>query len=104
MLYMARKKVAVHTEEISAEMRSAVMRSLGSIKSEAKTAAGRVNAAKAAQARRIDPLSLPCTCTGGDSLDASAHRTTCPRGRLLWQRRRAAEKKAAQAQGAANVS
>lgn len=66
---------------------------IGSIKTEAKTRASRANVGKAQAARRRDPLTLPCLCTGGDSLEAKDHRTTCPRGRLLYQRERAAAKK-----------
>ncbi len=66
---------------------------IGSIKTDAKKRASRANALKGAQARRRDPLTLPCLCEGGESLEASAHKTTCPRGRLLYQRERAARKK-----------
>jgi hypothetical protein len=79
--------------EITPEAR-AYMSALGSRKTETKTASSRANAAKATEARRRDPLTIPCTCTGGDSLEASAHKTTCPRGRLLRQRERNAQKKA----------
>jgi hypothetical protein len=77
----------------------AYLSKIGKIKTEAKTTASRENAAKAAAARRRDPLTLPCTCKGGESLKAGDHVTTCPRGRLLWQRERAASKKQ---QGAQN--
>ena len=66
---------------------------IGSIKTEAKTTASRENAAKAAAARRRNPLDLVCLCEGGESLKAGDHKTTCPRGRLLWQRERAAAAK-----------
>jgi hypothetical protein len=66
---------------------------IGSIKTEAKTRASRETVKKAQAASRKDPLTLPCTCKGGESLKASDHVTTCPRGRLLWQRERAAAKK-----------
>ncbi len=73
---------------------SAYMSAIGARKTETKTASSRANAAKAAQARKRDPLTLPCTCTGGDSLEASDHKTTCPRGRLLRQRARNEAQKA----------
>jgi hypothetical protein len=72
----------------------AYMSELGKTQTPAKEKASRENLAKGAEARRRDPLTLVCTCSGGDSLEASAHKTTCPRGRLLYQRKRAAEKKA----------
>ena len=81
-------------QQVKSEEISRVMSALGSIKTEAKTAASRENIAKANQARRRDPLDLPCVCGGGDSLDAKDHKTTCPRGRLLWQRARAEVKRA----------
>jgi hypothetical protein len=66
---------------------------IGSIKTEAKARASRANALKAHAARRKDPLDLVCICEGGESVEAKDHKTTCPRGRLLWQRERAAAKK-----------
>lgn len=82
------------TSDEWAEVR-AYMRSIGSKKTEAKASAARENAAKGAAARRRDPLTLVCTCDGGDSLEAAAHRTTCPRGRLLYQRARSEAARAA---------
>lgn len=73
--------------QISPEVR-AYMSALGRKKSRAKVEAQKKNLAKGAAARRRDPLTLVCTCTGGDSLDVRAHKTTCPRGRLLHQRAR----------------
>lgn len=78
--------------EISSDAR-AYLGQIGSIKTEAKSRASRANALKGAAARRIDPLTLVCLCAGGNSLEAKDHKTTCPRGRLLWQRERAAQKK-----------
>lgn len=72
------------------------MSELGKTRTPAKSEASRITIQKAQAARRRDPLTLVCTCTGGDSLKASDHKTTCPRGRLLWQRERAAQKKATQ--------
>lgn len=82
------------TKKVSDEQLRAVMGALGSRKSAAKTAASRANVAKASAARRKNPLDSICICTGGESLRASDHKTTCPRGRLLWQRERAAAAKA----------
>lgn len=70
-----------------------MMSALGRRKSEAKTEASRVSIVKAQEARRKNALDSICICTGGDSLRASDHKTTCPRGRLLWQRERAAAAK-----------
>ena len=78
--------------QIPPEVR-AYMSAIGRKQTPKKTAQNRANLAKGAAARRRDPLTLVCTCEGGDSLEASAHKTTCPRGRLLWQRERAAQKK-----------
>ncbi len=85
-------RMSSNTIEIPEEQLRAVMSALGRQKSEAKQKAARANIAKANKANRKNPLDLPCLCTGGESLDATAHKTTCPRGRLLWQRERAAEK------------
>ena len=68
------------------------MSKLGSKRTPAKIEAARVNAAKGADARRKDPLTVPCTCTGGDVLESKAHKSTCPRGRMLYQRERRAAK------------
>lgn len=76
------------------ELISQAMSVLGSRKSPAKAAASRANATVAHEARRKNPLDLPCTCSGGESMEASDHKTTCPRGHLLWQRERSAQKKA----------
>jgi hypothetical protein len=77
--------------EASPEVR-AWMSELGKARTPAKLASIK-NAQKAgAAARRKDPLSLPCLCSGGDSLEPLAHKTTCPRGRLLRQRARNAGK------------
>lgn len=76
-------------EEIPEEVR-AYMSRLGSKRTPAKLEAVRVNAARGAQARRKDPLTVPCTCSGGDSLKACDHKTTCQRGNLLYQRERTA--------------
>jgi hypothetical protein len=67
--------------------------SIGSIKSEAKTTAARANAAKAHAARKRNVLDLPCICGAGDDLTPGAHPTTCPRGRLLYQRARSEAKR-----------
>ncbi|RYG65200.1 hypothetical protein EON80_17815 [bacterium] len=83
---MSRKKIQVTNEQLSA-----VMSNLGSRTSEAKTKTSRANIQKAIEARRKNPLDSICICDGGDSLKASDHKTTCPRGRLLWQRERAAK-------------
>jgi hypothetical protein len=86
-------KALEFTPEQRAEI-SRVMSELGSRKSAAKTEASRVSVVKAQAARRKNPLDAICICTGGESLQASDHKTTCPRGRLLWQRERAAAAKA----------
>jgi hypothetical protein len=71
------------SKQIPAEVRN-YMSQIGRIKTPAKVAASRRNASVAAQARRKDPASLPCTC--GQCPDNP--KTTCPRGRLLRQRER----------------
>jgi hypothetical protein len=68
---------------------------IGSITSEKKTASARANAAKAHAARKRNVLDLPCICGAGDDLTPGAHPTTCPRGRLLYQRARSAAARAA---------
>jgi hypothetical protein len=68
----------------------AYMSEIGSKKTKKKTQTSRENAMKATAARRKNPMDLPCVCTGGDSLEPMAHKTTCPRGRLLRQRARIA--------------
>jgi hypothetical protein len=72
-----------NTTDIAPEVR-AYMSALGSKKSAAKTKTSRQNAARAAVARRKDPMTLPCLC--GQCPDNP--KTTCPRGRLLRQRAR----------------
>lgn len=72
--------------EISPEIR-AYMSALGSKKTEAKMKSARENLAKGANARRKDPMTLPCVC--GQCPDKPL--TTCPRGRLLRQRARLSE-------------
>ncbi len=81
------------SEPIS-EAARAYMSALGSRRTKAKAEAARQNIALANEARRRDPMSLPCICNGGDSLEASAHVWTCPRGRLLKQREKAAQQRA----------
>jgi hypothetical protein len=81
------------SEEIPAEVR-AYMARMGSKKTPAKLEAIRANAVKASAARRLDPATVLCTCGGGDSVELADHKTTCPRGRLLYQRARNAAKKA----------
>ena len=68
------------------------MRQLGRKSTPAKQKSSRENAKLAAAARLKDPLTLVCTCSGGESLNVADHVTTCPRGRLLWQRARKAAK------------
>ncbi len=72
------------------EVVRAYMSEIGSKRTEAKSRASRLNAAKGAQARRKDAAQVACLCHGGDSLEPMAHKTTCPRGRLLRQRARTA--------------
>jgi hypothetical protein len=80
-------------KEVPAEVR-AYMREIASIKTPARSSASRANAAKGAAARRRDPVMVLCTCGGGDSVRLEDHKTTCPRGRLLYQRARTAAKRA----------
>ncbi len=77
------------------------MRAIASKRTPARAAASRANAEKARAARTRDPMTLPCICDGGASLEASAHVWTCPRGRLLKQREQAAAKRAARLAGEA---
>jgi hypothetical protein len=79
------------SEEIPAEVR-AYMARMGSKKTPAKVEAARANAAKGAAARRLDPATVLCTCGGGDSVELADHKTTCPRGRLLYQRAKTAKR------------
>jgi hypothetical protein len=77
-------------------------RALGSIVTPKKIAAVTANLAKVQTPGRPpqkDPLTLPCTCGAGSStVVGDSHKTTCPRGRLLYQRAKiAAAKKAGQA-------
>jgi hypothetical protein len=85
---MANEKTS---DEISPEAR-AYMSKLGSKRTPAKIEAARKNALKGAATRRKDPLTVPCTCEGATTLEAKAHKSTCPRGRMLYQRERRAEK------------
>lgn len=78
----------------------AYMSEIASKRTPAKTKASRENIAKATAARRRDPMDLPCVCGAGDDLATGAHPTTCPRGRLLYQRERAAAKRAQSEQSA----
>jgi hypothetical protein len=84
------------SEQISDAVRD-YMSAIGSKKTEAKANSSRENAVKAAAARRRDPLELPCICGGGDVLEVGAHKTTCPRGHLLYQRARTARLRAEKA-------
>ncbi len=81
-------------EQITKEVREYMSR-IASKRTPQRSAASRQNAAKAAEARRKNPLDLPCICEGGESLEPTAHKTTCPRGRLLRQRARSAAQQAA---------
>jgi hypothetical protein len=69
---------------------SAAGRALGSISTPRKAAAARANAAKRKTFGRPpekDPLTLPWTCGAGTDVEVgTGHKTTCPRGRLLYQR------------------
>lgn len=65
----------------------AYMSEIGSKTTEAKTRTARANLAKGPEARRKDPMSLPCTC----GQCPGNPKTTCPRGRLLRQRARNAQ-------------
>ena len=79
------------SEQIPDAVRGKYMRAIGSKKTEAKMKSARENLAKGPESRRRNPLDLPCICGGGDVLEVSAHKTTCPRGRLLYQRERTAQ-------------
>lgn len=70
------------------------MAAIGSKRTPAKAEASRRNVAKARAARVRDPLSLPCLCGGCPN----ASKWTCPRGRLLKQREKAAQQRAAEAE------
>ncbi len=86
------------TNEAPVEVPDAVreyMRAIATKRTPQRAAASRANAEKAREARRRDPMTLPCICDGGASLEASAHVWTCPRGRLLKQREKAAQQRAA---------
>ena len=75
------------------EEKNAAAVALGSIRSEKKAATSRQNilAAKAAGkqgGREPKPISaFACTCGRGDSLEG--HPTTCPRGLVIWRRKKA---------------
>jgi hypothetical protein len=73
----------------------AYMSAIASKRTPAKTKAAQKNIAKATAARRRNVLDLPCICGAGDDLTPGAHPTTCPRGRLLYQRARSAAARAA---------
>ena len=73
-----------------AEARRQAARVMGSARTEAKAAAVRQNGRKAppGPGRRPRPLSsYDCTCGRGESLEG--HPTTCPRGLVIWRRRKA---------------
>ena len=76
-------------------------RALGSIKTEKKIATATANLRNVKERYRPpekNPLELPCTCGAGTETEiGEGHKTTCPRGRLLWQRARNAAKKQAAA-------
>ena len=76
----------------------AYMSRIGSKRTPAKDASMKRNLAKGAPARRRNVLDLPCICGAGDGLTPGAHPTTCPRGRLLYQRARAKAKREEQTQ------
>jgi len=62
---------------------SEAARALGSIRTEKKAASSRENGKKGGG--QLKPLdTIPCDC-GGDGLQ---HKSTCPRGRRISQRRR----------------
>jgi hypothetical protein len=90
---MSNNNRAAPVDEASAEVR-AWMSKLGKARTPAKLASVKQAQVLGAAARRKDPLTLICTCSGGDSLEASAHVWTCPRGRLLKQREQAAKRRA----------
>lgn len=71
----------------------AYMSAIASKRTPAKTKAAQKNIAKATAARRRNVLDLVCICGAGDDLTPGAHPTTCPRGRLLYQRARNAAKR-----------
>ena len=71
-------------------------RALGSIRTEKKATAARANLLKATTRGKPptkDPLTLPCACGAGTATEiGTGHKTTCPRGRLLYQRAKIAAK------------
>ena len=72
------------SDMLSKEQIRAVMASVGSVRTERKAAAGRENGKLGGRPKkRIDELE--CTCGAASDDD---HKTTCPRGRLIYQRRR----------------
>ncbi len=83
---------------VNPEAASEAGRALGSISTPKKAAAARVNATKRktfAGPPEKDLLTLACTCGAGtDTEVGEGHKTTCPRGRLIYQRaKRAAARK-----------
>ncbi len=77
------------------------MSKIGAKQTPAKLKASKANLAKGANARKRNVLDLPCICGAGDDLTPGAHPTTCPRGRLLYQRARSAAQRAAKQSEAA---
>jgi hypothetical protein len=73
-------------------------RALGSISTPEKAAAAKRNQALRKTyggPPKKDPLELPCTCGAGTETEVGDnHKTTCPRGRLLYQRAKLAQKEA----------
>lgn len=62
---------------------SEAAKALGSIKTEKKATSSRENGKKGGRPFK-NLEEIPCTC-GGEGLD---HKSTCPRGRTIRQRRR----------------
>ena len=77
---------------------SEAARMLGSIRTEKKSAAARENLKRITHRpgpNQKNPLDLPCTCGAGTDTEVGTnHKTTCPRGRLLYQRTKLAAAKA----------
>ena len=77
---------------------SEAARMLGSIRTERKAATSRENLKHVKNRYRPtpkDPLELPCTCGAGTQTEVGTnHKTTCPRGRLLYQRAKIAARSA----------
>ncbi len=76
---------------------SEAARALGRIRSERKAESSRRNLEKRQRQggpKTKDPLTLACTCgAGSDTEIGENHKTTCPRGRLLYQRAKIAAQK-----------